>query len=129
MTPGVLKEGYVSKMLKVDDKDRWSLISLGNNRCKAIDLKFVNNMRRHYEFSIDSFHIILDPLLSFYDCKVGASIIIANSQTPQSISFVDNPYPTVVCESIYGDFNEAIFHLQGKLIANWNQEEIRAVVF
>ena len=66
-----LKEAYVSKMVKVNDSDRWSLITLGNNRSKTVELKFVNNMRRQYEFSVDSFHIMLDTLFLFYECNSG----------------------------------------------------------
>lgn len=68
-------------------------------------------MRRQYEFSVDSFHILLDTLFLFYDC----------AQMPIS----DNFYPTVVGESMYGDFDEAIYHLHKKMIATRNPEEIR----
>lgn len=37
----------------------------------------------------------------------------------------DNFYPTVVAESVYGDFQEALYHLHKKLIATRNPEEIR----
>ena len=37
----------------------------------------------------------------------------------------DNFYPTVVGESMYGDFHEALFHLHKKMIATRNPEEIR----
>jgi hypothetical protein len=107
-----LKEGYVSKMVKVNDSDRWSLITLGHNRSKMVELKFVNNMRRQYEFSVDSFHIMLDTLFLFYECSADAPI-------------AENFYPTVVGESMYGDFREALCHLQKKLIATRNPEEIR----
>ena len=106
-----LKEAYVSKMVKVNDSDRWSLITLGNNRSKSVELKFVDSMRRQYEFSVDSFHILLDTLFLFYGC----------ARMPIS----DNFYPTVVGESVYGDFHEAIFHLHKKLIATRSPEEIR----
>lgn len=33
----------------------------------SIELKFVDRMRRKYEFSVDSFQIILDSLIQFYD--------------------------------------------------------------
>lgn len=87
-----LKEAYVSKMVKVNnDGDRWSLISLGNSRGhKNVELKFVDTMRRQFEFSVDSFQIVLDSLLLFYEC----------SKLPISENF----YPTVVGESVYGDF-------------------------
>ena len=98
-----LKEAYVSKMVKVNDSDRWSLITLGNNRSKSVELKFVDSMRRQYEFSVDSFHILLDTLFLFYECA---------SDTPIG----DNFYPTVVGESMYGDFHAALFHLHKKLV-------------
>lgn len=108
-----LKEAYVSKMVKVNnDGDRWSLISLGNSRGhKNVELKFVDTMRRQFEFSVDSFQIVLDSLLLFYDC----------SELPISENF----YPTVVGESVYGDFQEALYHLQKKLISTRHPEEIR----
>lgn len=114
MTPCILKEAYVSKMVKVnnnDDGDRWSLISLGNSPGHTVELKFVDRMRRQFEFSVDSFQVILDSLLVFYDC----------AQLPISENF----YPTVVGESVYGDFHEALYHLDHKLIATRQPEEIR----
>ena len=107
-----LKEAYVSKMVKVNESDRWSLITLGNNRAKTVELKFVNSMRRQYEFSVDSFHIMLDTLFLFYECSADTPI-------------AENFYPTVVGESMYGDFREALYHLHKKLIATRNPEEIR----
>ncbi|KYB29116.1 uncharacterized LOC663557 isoform X1 [Tribolium castaneum] len=110
-----LKEAYVSKMVKVNssnnDGDRWSLISLGNSRGRGVELKFVDSMRRQFEFSVDSFQIILDSLLLFYEC----------SELPISENF----YPTVVGESFYGDFQEALYHLHKKLISTRHPEEIR----
>lgn len=110
-----LKEAYVGKMVKVNnnnDGDRWSLISLGNSPGhKNVELKFVDTMRRQFEFSVDSFQIVLDSLLLFYDCAA----------PPISENF----YPTVVGESVYGDFQEALYHLQKKLISTRQPEEIR----
>lgn len=109
-----LKEAYVSKMVKVNhDGDRWSLISLGISKSghKNVELKFVDSMKRPFEFSVDSFQIVLDSLLLFYDC----------SELPISENF----YPTVVVESVYGDFQEALYHLHKKLIATRQPEEIR----
>lgn len=120
-----LKEAYVSKMVKVNDTDRWSLITLGNNRAKTVELKFVNNMKRQYEFSVDSFHIMLDTLFLFYECSARCSVNGENTSTSPSMSIGDNFYPTVVGESMYGDFHEALYHLQKKLIATRNPEEIR----
>ncbi len=75
MSPCALKEAYVSKMVKVCEGDRWSLIALGNGpainssskgRSCSVELKFVDTMRRQYEFSVDSFQIVLDSLMLFY---------------------------------------------------------------
>lgn len=108
-----LKEAYVQKMVKVCNEhgDRWSLISLSNKTRKNVELKFVDKMKRQFEFSVDSFQVILDSLLTFYDV----------SQAPMSEHF----YPTVVAESVYGDFSEAWYHLNNKIIATRNPEEIR----
>ncbi|XP_072913784.1 terminal nucleotidyltransferase 5A-like isoform X2 [Hemitrygon akajei] len=107
-----LKEAYVQKMVKVsNDHDRWSLISLSNNSGKNVELKFVDSLRRQFEFSVDSFQIILDSLLSLFNCA-------------QDIITMES-YPTVVAESMYGDFQEAMDHLKYKLIATRNPEEIR----
>jgi len=68
-------------------------------------------MTRQFEFSVDSFHIILDSLIKFYEC----------SEMPIS----ENIYPTVLAESVYGNFNEALSHLVNKVIATRQVEEIR----
>lgn len=108
-----LKEAYVHKMVKVTTEgDRWSLISLSNTRGRNVELKFVDTMRRQFEFSVDSFQILLDSLLVFYDCA---------AETPIGENF----YPTVAGESVYGDFQESLYHLNKKLIATRNPEEIR----
>jgi len=111
MSGATLKEAYVSKMVKVTDVDRWSLIALGNNRIKSVELKFVDEMKRKYEFSVDSFHIILDTLFLFYECS--------------NMCMSENFYPTVVGESVYGDFSEALGHLENRLIATKHPEQIR----
>jgi len=111
MSSCTLKEAYVSKMVKVNDSDRWSLIALGNNKTNSVELKFVDRMKRKFEFSVDSFHIMLDTLFLFYDCA--------------RMDISENFYPTVVGESVYGNFGQALYHLHRKLIATRNPEEIR----
>ncbi|XP_078066552.1 terminal nucleotidyltransferase 5C-like [Mustelus asterias] len=107
-----LKEVYVQKMVKVsNDYDRWSLISLSNNSGKNVELKFVNSLRRQFEFSVDSFQIILDSLLPLFCCQEDA--------------MTNESHPTVIAESMYGNFEEAMDHLRYKLIATRNPEEIR----
>lgn len=62
-----MKEAYVQKMVKVfNEYDKWSLISLSNNRAKTVELRFVSSLRRQFEFSVDSFQIILDRVLESY---------------------------------------------------------------
>lgn len=115
-----LKEAYVSKMVKVNSPtesgDRWSLISLGCARGRGVELKFVDRMRRQFEFSVDSFQIVLDSLLLFYRCS-------GEREGPPPIT--ENFYPTVVGESMFGDFQEALTHLQRRLISTRRPEEIR----
>ncbi|XP_052473433.1 terminal nucleotidyltransferase 5A-like [Carassius gibelio] len=112
ITPLTLKEAYVQKMVKVcNDADRWSLISLSNNRGKNVELKFVDSLRRQFEFSVDSFQIKLDSLLLFYEC----------SENPMAETF----HPTIIGESVYGDFATALDHLRNKVICTRNPEEIR----
>ncbi|NP_001087625.1 terminal nucleotidyltransferase 5B S homeolog [Xenopus laevis] len=112
ITPMTLKEAYVQKLVKVcTESDRWSLISLSNNNGKNMELKFVDSLRRQFEFSVDSFQIILDSMLMFNEC----------SENPMSQSF----HPTVTSESMYGDFEEAMDHLRNRIIATRNPEEIR----
>ncbi|XP_012680014.1 terminal nucleotidyltransferase 5A [Clupea harengus] len=112
ISPLTLKEAYVQKMVKVcNDSDRWSLISLSNNRGKNVELKFVDSLRRQFEFSVDSFQIKLDSLLLFYEC----------SENPMAQTF----HPTIIGESVFGDFSGALDHLRHKVICTRNPEEIR----
>jgi len=114
ISPNSLKDAYIDKMVKVNEKvDKWSLISLSNNTGRNVELKFVDTMVRQFEFSVDSFHIILDSLMLFYECQC--------SEMPIS----ENIYPTVLAESVYGDFNEAFSHLENKIIATRQVEQIR----
>ena len=102
----------MQKMVKVcTASDRWSLISLSNNRGKNVELKFVSSLRRQFEFSVDSFQIRLDSLLLFYEC----------SENPMAQTF----HPTIVGESVYGPFGQALEHLRRRLICTRRPEEIR----
>ena len=107
-----LNEAYVHKMVKIfNDTDKWSLISLSNARSKNIELKFADSMRRQFEFSVDSFQIILDSLLLFYE--------VSND------TITEHFYPTINAESVYANFDLALRHLNEKTIATRNPEEIR----
>ncbi|XP_061690970.1 terminal nucleotidyltransferase 5C [Syngnathoides biaculeatus] len=112
ISSATMKEAYVQKMVKVfNDQDRWSLISLSNNSGKNLELKFVSMLRRQFEFSVDSFQIILDRLLESYFSGLQAAGCV--------------PAVEVLAESMYGDFEAAMAHLRYRLIATRNPEEIR----
>ncbi|XP_061698363.1 terminal nucleotidyltransferase 5C isoform X2 [Syngnathoides biaculeatus] len=113
ITATTLKEAYVQKLVKVNtEQDRWSLISLSNNNGRNVELKFVDSIRRQFEFSVDSFQIVLDSVLAFYE---------VDNAAPMS----SEHHPAVSGESMYGNFNAALGHLRDKLIATKRPEEIR----
>ncbi|XP_072482408.1 terminal nucleotidyltransferase 5D [Notamacropus eugenii] len=112
ITAQLMNEAYVQKMVKVSNEhDRWSLISLSNNAGKNMEFKFVDSIRRQFEFSVDSFQIILNSLLDVYR---DANYVLS-----------EESFPVMVAESMYGDFEQAMYHLQHKLISTRNPEEIR----
>jgi hypothetical protein len=41
-------------------------MSLYNLNGQNIELKFVDRMKRQFQFSVDSFQILIDPLLDYY---------------------------------------------------------------
>jgi len=64
-----LSQAYIQKSIVVpaphekdvdDDCDCWSLVCLRNSDGKNLEFKFVKSMKRHYEFSTDSFQIVLE---------------------------------------------------------------------
>ncbi|XP_070700128.1 terminal nucleotidyltransferase 5C-like [Pempheris klunzingeri] len=114
-----MKEAYVQKMVKVfNEHDRWSLISLSNNRAKTVGLRFVSSLRRQFEFSVDSFQIILDRMLEAYS-------VPKSSGASSWAGAAGEPTITVEAECMYGDFEQAMDHLRHRLIATHNPEEIR----
>ncbi|KAH9511931.1 protein of unknown function (DUF1693) [Dermatophagoides farinae] len=99
----LIREQVLTKMVKISDNDtRWSLFSIKNFKGCTIEIKFVDKIRRQYEFSVDSFQIILDNVL-------------------------DDPCiaDTIICESVFGDYHEAIYHLNNKFIVTNSPEKIR----
>lgn len=64
-------------------------------------------MKRQYQFSVDSFQIILDPLLNFFN------------QTRKIY------IPTITVLSSYGNFSQALQHLHHRLIDVKAPEELR----
>ncbi|XP_071779986.1 terminal nucleotidyltransferase 5C [Centroberyx gerrardi] len=122
ISSATMKEAYVQKMVKVfNEHDRWSLISLSNNSGKNLELKFVSALRRQFEFSVDSFQIILDRLLESYLQQESQHIDNSMDLKEQTRGW----NPLVLAESMYGDFEAAMDHLRYRLIATRNPEEIR----
>jgi hypothetical protein len=118
--PNALSEAYVHKMVKVGPQrggshvsDRWSLITLCNPNGPDIEMKFVISMKRQYEFSIDSFQVVVDSFLQFCEIK------------PNNMDSETGFYPTVFIESAYGDYEAAMKHTRNRLIAMKSPEEVR----
>ena len=69
-SPIIIQAAYVEKVVRVinpSNNDSWALISLCNVNGQNIELKFVDRMKRQFQFSVDSFQIQLDPLLDHYE--------------------------------------------------------------
>ncbi|ESN95882.1 hypothetical protein HELRODRAFT_185949 [Helobdella robusta] len=110
-----LSDGYVQKWVKIQNGnvDSWALFGLRNENGRNIELKFVDKMRRKFEFSIDSFQLVIDDYLKCKDLFSDSTMM-----RPKI-------FPTVPIESVYGDYEAAKKHLEMKLIVTRNPEEIR----
>ncbi|CAF1179856.1 unnamed protein product [Rotaria sp. Silwood1] len=55
---------YTKKNIKINsEQDSWALLSLQNLLGQNLELKFVENLKRQWQFSVDSFQIDIKPLL------------------------------------------------------------------
>lgn len=60
----LLLDTYAKKNIKiVSDQDSWALLSLQNMLGQNLELKFVERLKRQWQFSVDSFQINLETLL------------------------------------------------------------------
>jgi hypothetical protein len=69
-SPIIIQTAYVEKIVRIinpSNNDSWALISLYNINGQNIELKFVDRMKRQFQFSVDSFQILIDPLLNYYE--------------------------------------------------------------
>ena len=120
ITSQLMEETYVRKMVLVSNQaSRWSLISLGDSNsaggtATTIELKFVDKMRRKYEFTVDSFQILMDSYFDFNQCT---------EESPVSMSQMF--FPSVEAMSVYDNYDEAFDHLNNRLIHTKAPEEIR----
>ena len=113
----LLEETYMKKMVLVSDtNNQWSLFSLGcqSNEKVSIELKFVSEIKRRFEFTVDSFQIVLDSYFDFGHCTEDRDV-------PISPTF----FPSVQSVSVYSDYTEALEHLNKRLIHTVAPEEIR----
>jgi len=55
---------YTKKNIRIcSEQDSWALLSLQNLLGQNLELKFVENLKRQWQFSVDSFQIDLKPIL------------------------------------------------------------------
>lgn len=115
ISPDMLGETYIRKMILVNNyHNKWSLFSLGDD-VKGIELKFVSVLRRKFQFTLDSFQIVLDSLLSFGQC----------AEKSPNVSVSRAFFPSVQALSVYHNFSEALYHLNHRLIHTEAPEGIR----
>ncbi|CAF2936461.1 unnamed protein product [Rotaria sp. Silwood2] len=57
-------DAYAKKNIKISsEQDSWALLSLQNYSGQNLELKFVEHLKRQWQFSVDSFQIDIKPLL------------------------------------------------------------------
>ena len=112
----LLEETYVRTMVLVSNsQNQWSLISLGDQlNTVSIELKFVHKIKRSFVFTVDSFQILLDSYFDFGQCADKSPVAVSKSF-----------FPSVQAISVYHDFDEAMDHLNNRLIHTEAPEEVR----
>ncbi|CAF1439026.1 unnamed protein product, partial [Adineta ricciae] len=144
-SPIIIQAAYVEKVVRVSNpstNDSWALMSLCNVNGQNIELKFVDRLKRQFQFSVDSFQILLDPLLDHYEQiskyqqtsnKKQLHYNQYNYHSKQSYdhrSSKNNRYssihrlPSISVECVYGSFESALTHLNRRLIATTSPERI-----
>ncbi|CAF1136998.1 unnamed protein product [Adineta steineri] len=134
LSPIIIQAAYVEKIVRVinpSNNDSWALISLYNINGQNIELKFVDRMKRQFQFSVDSFQILLDPLLDYYD-----RISKYQQQINKKQQYYQNDYrssknnryiyryPIISVECLYGSFDAALTHLNRRHIVTTSPEGI-----
>lgn len=131
----VLEQIYVQKLIMIpkmhhdresmelgSDEDCWSLICFRNDEGKNVEFKFVNRLRRCYEFPTDSFQIILnEEVLGGRDtpgARVGES---AKAEAKDQTSYVHKTQYL----SCHTSMDEALGDLRHNRLGIHKPEEIR----
>jgi len=153
-----LAAGYIQKSVVIplaheteikDDEDCWSLVCLRNLQGRNLEFKFLKSLKRNFEFSTDSFQLLLDedyisrlcrivnlvePLKQYENEKKKDSTEI--NQTSSEIrldpaadaeKFADLPWvlPQVKVVCLYHSFDDALNHLHQFKIEIYNPESLR----
>ena len=109
--PYKIKEAYGRKLVRVwTESEQWCLISFHNLSGLDLELKFVGRSSRAFEFSVDSFQVVLDSYIALKK--------VSEHTTPHI-------FPTVDVEVMWGDAQEALRHVNEKWIATRKPETIR----
>ncbi|CAH8605498.1 unnamed protein product [Schistosoma guineensis] len=118
---------YIQKIMRIykptnTTYDSWLLFIIGYHTInksneKIIKIKFIDRISREYEFTIDSFHIIINNLIKFYDLK-------KNKKNKKIKKINKNYYPIIVIKSVACSYIEALKHLNNNMIVIYKPEEI-----
>ncbi|CAF3476901.1 unnamed protein product [Rotaria socialis] len=133
-SPIIIQAAYVEKIVRVinpSNNDSWALISLYNINGQNIELKFVDRMKRQFQFSVDSFQILIDPLLDYYEQIFKYHQKINKKQQYHNHDYRSSKnnrylyrYPTISVECLYGSFDVALTHLNRRQIVTISPEGI-----
>ncbi|CAF1034673.1 unnamed protein product [Adineta ricciae] len=134
VSPIIIQAAYVKKIVRVinpSNNDSWALISLYNINGQNIELKFVDRLKRQFQFSVDSFQILLDPLMDYYEriSKYQQSInkkqqYYHHDYRASKSNRYPNRYPVIPVECLYGSFDAALTHLNRRQIVTTSPEGI-----
>ncbi|PRP78911.1 hypothetical protein PROFUN_13287 [Planoprotostelium fungivorum] len=137
-------EKFFLDSVKVEDEsnsESWSLITIGEMGLRTIDIKFVIKSRRSWVFSADSFEIVLDALFDQLmevakpsngkksprkQEEKKLSEIISSLTTSAEAQLREN---SIMVESLYADYAEALLHLKTKRLYTKRPEDIRRGIF
>jgi len=112
-----------------ESKESWSLITIGEQGLRTIDIKFVIKSRRSWVFSADSFEIVLDALFSQVISRSNGK---GKGKSPRKVvtnTEEDTEEGVVIVESLYADYAEALDHLRNKRLYTKRPQEIRRGIF
>ncbi|CAF2074880.1 unnamed protein product [Rotaria magnacalcarata] len=96
---------YASKNIKISsEQDSWALLSLQNYAGQNLELKFVEHLKRQWQFSVDSFQINLEPLLNEKQTNNHSNRKLSHMYSCSSISSITKTIKTknLIIDAING---------------------------